>query len=163
MFKNNITVAQKPATASETHPALPPSVALKLRSENGATDRGDSHYGNLTIAHSKTKEMGGGYRHVVRLNLREQGDIPPASAYLVIINRDTLPGEDRALQAVQGLLGALIALADDTQSVNINSSGQLLSFYSGGAADDILVDGQLFQAEQVGIAQTVQQLLSRES
>lgn len=119
MLKNNVTLPQKAATASELHPALPKISTLRLRSENGASIRGDSLFGELSINHISTKELGGGYRHTVRVNLREQGDIPPAGAQLTIINRDTVAGEDRARQAVHALLAALIFFSDETDGGDV--------------------------------------------
>lgn len=130
MLKNNVKLPQKAATASELHPALPKVSTLRLRSEMGSSIRGDSLFGEISINHIQTKELGGGYRHTVRVNLREQGDIPPAGAQLTIINRDTVAGEDRGRQAVQALLAALATLGDtpdysDLADSQVDSEGRV--------------------------------------
>lgn len=110
MFTNDIVGAQKGVTLSATHPALPETAILRLRSENGSTDRANSLLGNFTIAHSTTKELGGGYRHVARLNYRQQGDVPPASVYIVTVHPDSVDGEQRARECFIALLAALVQL-----------------------------------------------------
>lgn len=130
MFINDIVGVQVPASLTETHPALPKHVTLRLRSENGATDRANSLYGSLKIAHSTTKEVGGGYRHVSRVDLRAQGDIPAAAAYDVIINNDSVLGEARAAQAWLAKLVALCQLdgVNSVSDTDVNSNGFVTQF-----------------------------------
>lgn len=161
MFTNDIVAAQKAVTLSDTHPALPETVALRLRSENGATDRGNSLLGNFTIAHSPTKELKGGYRHVARLNYAEQGDIPGASVHSVITNNASLLGEQRAGQAFSAHLAALCQL-DGTFFVDdscVDADGFVTVFKTPGGADPETWNTALAHLFSV----IIPRLLSRES
>lgn len=160
MFKQDIVATQKAATLTATHPAIPASVTLRLRSENGTTDRANSLLGNLTIAHSSTKELGGGFRHVVRLNLREQGDIPGASVYFVIVNQDSLLGESRAIQCFLSLIGLLPTLTGDlvTDPTSVDDLGCVLSYKD--SNDDSVNAGD---AIQLAATTFLPRLLGRES
>lgn len=131
MFKNNFVASQKEVASSATHPALPGMATLRLRSENGTTERANPEYGSVTVNHTPTKELGGGFRHVVRNNLRAQGDISPASAHIVAIGRDTLEGEGRCVQAIFGLLGVLAQLHEDITIISVNGDGLPLLFQIG--------------------------------
>lgn len=159
MFKNNFVGAQAPTTLTATHPALPELATLRLRQENGSTDRANPEYGNVTIAHSATKEFGGGFRHVLRNNLREQGDIAPASSHVVITNRDTLVGEARAAQSVYGLIGLLATLHEDIEITNADADGLPLDFSIAGVGsknwDEVLTSSQFKEG--------IQRLVGRES
>jgi len=161
MFKNNVTLSQIARSATDLHPAIPAIATLRLRSENGASDRGDSHYGSVTIKHSPTKELSGGFRHVVRVDLREQGDIKPAFAYLVIGNHDSVAGEGRAVEALQALFYALLSFNDGVDITGVNGDGLVTSF-SSGATTDLSVDDLLADAA-TGVTAFAQRLLARES
>lgn len=161
MFVNDITATQKVAVQTETSPALPKSAPLRLRSEAGATDRANSLLGNLTINHSPTKEFGGGWRHVVRMNLRAQGTIPGASAYLVVVHKDSVDGEARAISAFNSLMTALpqldgvLTLPDGL----ITSDGVAEGFHNTVLDEDVTVQW----AQNYILASVMPRLLGRES
>lgn len=162
MFKNNVTLPQIVRSATDLHPALPAVATLRMRSENGATNRGDSLFGEMTIKHSPTKELGGGYRHVIRVDLREQGDIKPAFAYLVIGNHDSVAGEGRAKEAVNALFSALFSLNDtvDVEFADV-STGVATSYIAGEDTGKTLND--LVGDSAWSYTNVLNRLLARES
>lgn len=162
MFKNNVTVPQVARTATDLHPALPSICNLKLRSENGATNRADSLFGELSVKHSPTKELGGGFRHVVRVDLREQGDIKPAFAYFVIGNHDSVAGEDRAVEALNALFNVLFTLNDDVTITSVEGSTGKVTGYHNGTDPDLTVN-DLINEGSTNFLQTIRRLLARES
>lgn len=130
MFKQDIEATQKVASLTDTNPALPKNATLRLRSEAGSTDRASSLLGNLTITHSPTKELGGGFRHVVRMNYRAQGSIPGASAYVVVVNNDSVLGEARAAQCFLALIAAMAQLSGTAvlTAAEVDDNGRTTTF-----------------------------------
>lgn len=94
--------------------------ALQGQLDNNRTIRSNAVVGDLSIAHSQTKEFAGaGKRHLVRIDLKANGTLPGAYAYLVLGHPDSSTAPARALEAYNLLRSALIVLSDNMESVDV--------------------------------------------
>jgi hypothetical protein len=123
MLSNDITV---PTLSNAVSAELGRSVigtleTLSLLStlDAGVTIRANARLGSLKVSHQKTKELGGATRHALRLDLPQNGDLPPAFVNLVICGVAGQSGTNRALTAFATLLGALVnhGLAIDAETL----------------------------------------------
>jgi hypothetical protein len=92
--------------------------------DNSKTVRRNAVVGDVSVAHTNSKEFGAGTgRHLVRVDLRQNGELPPASAYLVITAPDSPAGSIRGIEAFWLLMNALISLSGDVLAADLGVQG----------------------------------------
>jgi len=159
MFKSNITLPTKSVSADAdlgiAAVGSSSQFALTASLDNQKTVRRNTTVGDITVAHSDSKEFGGASkRHVLRVDLKQNGNIPAASAYVVIAHPDTQSGITRSVEAFHLLLlsvlklaqdelvasGSIVtALGDEFDAAIANADGKLIIFPSAAGGYDISV------------------------
>lgn len=97
------------------------SLALmrKVSSSGDITVREGGDFVSLSIRQTSTKEVSNGKRTLVRVDREANGDIPAASAYLVVVGSDTVNGRTSALSALKSLLTSLCFTGDAQLPIDI--------------------------------------------
>ena len=94
-----------------------------VQPSDGSTVRKNPVLGEFRVSQSTTKDFGpGSIRTLLRLNLNSNGELPGASAYVVITTAAGAPGVSRGIEAFGLLISALFTMG---QLEGTNISGML--------------------------------------
>lgn len=116
MFKANITLPTEPVSADSENgvAAVEEKSVFRLSPvlDGGQVSRIHPILGDLRIAHQNSREFGAGTRRtLVRFTLKENGNLPAASAHLVLTGHTDGPGISRQKEAFNLLLNAILSMA----------------------------------------------------
>lgn len=88
--------------------ASTPNQALRRTVDQSGRIVRENEGTTLTLSQTSTKEIKSGVRTLVRIDVAAAGEIPAASAYVVVVSADTPSGRDSASNALLQLMSALV-------------------------------------------------------
>lgn len=116
MLSDSFTIVNKAVSAvAETGQVAvtsPQTFRQLANADKGRIVRTNSRLGSLTISQTPTKEVGaGGKRTLFRFDLKANGLLPAASAYVVLTSSGVLSGPARTVEAFGLLMSSLLTVA----------------------------------------------------